>query len=187
MTDKKLFKILKDGRSCNGGEYTWSLPTKDDDGEWTPGEWTEPIEGDLEACESGYHLADETQLIQWLGKEIYEAEAEGAFNDGDKWVARRARLIRKIETWNDRSARLFAVWCARQSLKLIDEPDPRSVAACDVAERYANGEATAEELAAARDAAWAAAWDAAWDAAGDAENRQQMRDIRREIPAWPGR
>ena len=59
--------------------------------------------------------------------------------------------------------RLFAVWCAREALKLISNPDKRSVTACDVAEAYANGNATKEELAAARDAAWAAAEAAAWD------------------------
>ena len=70
----------------------------------------------------------------------------------------------------DKDMRLFAVWCAREALKLIDTPDPRSVKACDVAESFANGNATNEELAAARDAAWDA-WDAARDAAwaaGDA-------------------
>ena len=51
--------------------------------------------------------------------------------------------------------------------------DQRSVDALDVAERYANGEATVEELTSARAAArdaWddsGAAW-AAWDAAGAA-------------------
>ena len=69
---------------------------------------------------------------------------------------------------DDRTNRLFAVWCARNALSLIDNPDPRSIAACDIAERYANGVATNYELAAAGDAAryasWAAAWDAAWDA-----------------------
>jgi len=86
--------------------------------------------------------------------------------------------------------RLFAVWCARQVEHLMT--DERSKRACDVAERYALGQATDEELAAARDAAraaardaaraaWAAwavasdaasaaraAWDAAWDVASDA-------------------
>jgi len=72
------------------------------------------------------------------------------------------------DSWiDDHTLRLFAVWCARQALALIKNPDPRSVAACDVAERYANGEATKDELTAARDAAWDAAWDAA-SAAGDA-------------------
>jgi hypothetical protein len=74
----------------------------------------------------------------------------------------------------DREARLYAVWCARQVQHLMT--DQRSLAALDVAERHANGEATDEELAAARaaacdaarDAAWAAARDAAWAAARDA-------------------
>ena len=173
-----LFKILNDGKSCNGGDYTWSLPSKNDDGSWIPGEWTEPVDGELVACENGYHLADRSQLVQWLDKDIYEAEAEEAFDDGDKWVARRVRLLRKIETWNDRTARLFAVWCAREALKLIDEPDPRSVSACDVAERYANGEALDDDWAAARDAARdaaeAAAGGAAWDAAWDAQNKKLL-------------
>ncbi len=60
--------------------------------------------------------------------------------------------------------RLYAVQCARQVQHLMT--DPRSLAALDVAERYASGEATAEELAAAGDAARGAAWAAAWDAAG---------------------
>ncbi|AMG88499.1 hypothetical protein [Bordetella bronchiseptica] len=54
----------------------------------------------------------------------------------------------------DRDARLFAVWCARQVEHLMT--DQRSKDALDVAERFANGEATEEE----RDAARAAAWDA---------------------------
>ena len=77
------------------------------------------------------------------------------------WVVCREDLI------DARTLRLFAVWCARQALKLESDPDPRSVNACDVAERYANGEAT-DQLAAARAAALDAAWDAAWDAAGAA-------------------
>ncbi|MGV0954698.1 MAG: hypothetical protein ACOYBR_10330 [Fluviibacter sp.] len=78
----------------------------------------------------------------------------------------------------DREIRLFAVWCARQVQHLM--ADPRSIAALDVAERYADGDATPDELStagdaaraaageAAGDAAWAAAWAAAGDAAGAA-------------------
>jgi hypothetical protein len=67
----------------------------------------------------------------------------------------------------DREARLFAVWCARQVQHVMT--DPRSIAALDVAERHANGDATDAELAAARDAAWAAAWAAARAAADAAD------------------
>ncbi len=46
--------------------------------------------------------------------------------------------------------------------------DPRSVAALDVAERYARGQATAEELIAAGNTAGAAAWGATGNTAGAA-------------------
>lgn len=74
--------------------------------------------------------------------------------------------------------RLFAVRCVRQIQHLIS--DERSLNALDVSEAYAVGEATKDELSAARYAALAAAGyaalaaaryaarDAAWDAAGDA-------------------
>ena len=71
--------------------------------------------------------------------------------------------------------RLFAVRCVRQIQHLIS--DERSLNALDVSEMYAVGNATSEEISAARDASWAASWDtaldaalaAAWEAARDAE------------------
>jgi hypothetical protein len=173
----KIYKFLNGGKSCNGGSYTWSLPVKNEDGTWTPGEWTEPVEGEVVLCENGYHLCRAQDLVYWVGPELYEAEYEGDMvSDNEppetKIAVRRARLTRRVETWNARTARLFAVWCAREALKLVETPDPASVKAVGIAEQYANGEATDEELAAAwaaaRDAARAAAWDAAGDAAWDA-------------------
>lgn len=74
----------------------------------------------------------------------------------------------------DREARLYAVWCARQVQHLMTDSRSlaalsRSLAALDVAERHASGEATDAELAAARDAAGDAA-RAAGDAARAAED-----------------
>ena len=80
---------------------------------------------------------------------------------------------------DDRTLRLFAIWCAK-STPLPDGrktgdllTDPRSLAALEVAERFADGQATGDELGAAVDAAGAAARDAtmaaaAWDAAARA-------------------
>lgn len=62
--------------------------------------------------------------------------------------------------------RLFAVRCVRQIQHLIS--DERSLNALDVSEAYAVGEATKDELSAARDAAWYAAEAAARAAARDA-------------------
>lgn len=61
---------------------------------------------------------------------------------------------------DDKTLRLFAVWCARKALQLLNNPDPRSINACDIAEKFANGQAIQEELTAARDTAWAVAWSA---------------------------
>ena len=90
----------------------------------------------------------------------------------------RLWVVLREESIDAQALRMFAVWCSRQALALIDDPDPRSVAAVDMAERFANGEATSEELAAAWAAAWdaasAAAWAAAW-AAGSVAARDAAR------------
>jgi hypothetical protein len=98
----------------------------------------------------------------WTGTALDVLRVDACPAEDRLWVVCHEDLI------DARTLRLFAVWCARQALALIDNPDPRSIAACDVAERFANGQATNDELAAARAAAWAAARDAAWDAAWDA-------------------
>jgi hypothetical protein len=67
---------------------------------------------------------------------------------------------------HQKEMRLFAVACARSVQHLME--DARSIAAIDVAERYARGFATQQELDAARDAANNAARDAANNAARDA-------------------
>jgi hypothetical protein len=57
--------------------------------------------------------------------------------------------------------RLFVVRCARRALSRVPNPDPRSITACDVAERHAHGLATDEDLAQARRDAYAASAHAA--------------------------
>src|SRR3990167_1810699 len=152
-----LYKVLhSDGSAYHGGNGKWFLP------KGGPGKWMPTLNpGKLEACQYGYHLCRRDDLIHWLGPVIFTAEYRGKrIDDTDKIVVQQARLIRKLETWNDRTARLFACDCADRALALIDKPDPRSIESVRVARLYSIGEATKEQLAAAR----AAAWDAAWDA-----------------------
>src|SRR5271157_1500296 len=61
------------------------------------------------------------------------------------WIATREGVL------TEKQLRLFAVWCCRQIWHLMT--DERSRNAVDVVEKYANGEATEEELSAASDAA----------------------------------
>ena len=83
----------------------------------------------------------------------------------------------------DKELRLYAVWCARQVQHLMT--DKRSLDALDVAERFAIGDATQEELTAARVAAacagaayalGAAAWCAAWAARNTADSSNAAAD-----------
>jgi hypothetical protein len=69
--------------------------------------------------------------------------------------------LRAVEG-QDKAIRLYAVWCARQVQHLIE--DQRSIYAIHVAEKFAKGEATEQEL---KDAAKSAAY-ATYDAAANA-------------------
>ena len=107
-------------------------------------------------CEDGWE-----KLLKHLGKTKSDDEPlpfltilESNGLDHALWCCRTAPEY-------DREWRLFAVWCARQVQHLMT--DERSIKALDVAERFANGEATEEELIAAWAAAEAA--EAARDAA----------------------
>ncbi|MEA1957563.1 MAG: hypothetical protein U9N01_04330 [Euryarchaeota archaeon] len=173
---KKLYKVLDDqGRSCNGGDASWSLPLKGADGKWNPGEWMPKIKGKLELCENGYHLCRSDDLLSWLGKQIFEAEYRGEKREGgNKIVVRQCRLLRKCEGWTEKSARLFACWSVRHT-PLADGRkvwdllnDKKGRTAVEVAEEYAKGKATKKELATARAAAAYAVWGATGDAVGDA-------------------
>ena len=86
-----------------------------------------------------------------------------------EWVEKYRSLVKDLSdiVWllcnecfmSDKDMRLFAVWNARKALKLIDNPSPISINTCDVAELFANGKATKEELSTARHASWDVAND----------------------------
>ena len=76
------------------------------------------------------------------------------------WIATRRGVVA------DNQLRKFAVWSARQVQHLMT--DQRSIEALNIAERFAEGDATDSELAVALDAARAAAWSEAWASAGAA-------------------
>ena len=61
----------------------------------------------------------------------------------------------------------------------VSIPDPRSVAACDVSERYARGEASIVDL----QAAWAEAMAASWAEARTAEAVAEA-EARAAMAAW---
>jgi len=153
------YKVLgEDGSPCHGGHGTWSLP----DGE-TPGDWMPRIKR-MEPCASGYHICREQDLVHWLGPVIYTAEYRGeVIEDKHKIVVGEARLLRRIEEWDERTARLFACDCAERVLGNyeVKYPDDSRVRdSIEVARLYADGSATLDDLEAAYSAALSAAFSA---------------------------
>jgi len=160
----KYYKFLTADNKGKYSEYDFTKYLPNDD---KPGKWLRKIENPV-LCESGYHCFMPEHILEWLEAQLFEVEIKGRCVHGyDKTVTRQMRFIRKVDTWNDKTARLFACYCARDTLPIFEKKYPndnRPRVAIETAERYANGEATIEEL----NAAWAAAWDAASDAAWDA-------------------
>ena len=93
-----MYKVLRDGRSCNGGEHEWSLPTKNGDGEWTPGDWHEH-DGKLAMCHSGFHITSDPPQWWDTGRDVFEVEHDGYVveDGGDKICVSRVRLVRQVE------------------------------------------------------------------------------------------
>ena len=136
-----------------------------------------------DACQEGREFAEKYNTMA----QVWDASPRA---DWLLWI-----LVAIDAPANEKTERLFAIWCAR-STPMHDGSttgalltDPRSIAALEVAERFAYGNATTEELAAAwaaaRAAAWAAAgaaaWAAAWAAAGDAAWAAQANQLRTMI------
>lgn len=200
LTSEILYKILdRDGSCFHGGVGKWSLPH---DGE--PGDWLPAVEGPLVACENGYHLCREQDLLGWLGPLIGIAEWQGERLDTDNKVVVRGpvRLVEVLDTWNERTQRLFTCDCAEHVLPLYEKEfgEDEQIRNCiETTRRHANGQANNKELAAASAAIWgttraaasaaanaATIWAAAasaatrgtiWDAARDAERKWQTKRL----------
>ncbi|MFH1634077.1 MAG: putative immunity protein [Chloroflexota bacterium] len=168
-----LYKVLNNDCSAyHGGSGVWHLPKGKRPGKWMP------AIVNLILCERGYHLCRREDLIHWLGPTVWVAEGRGEkLLDHDKVVFTQARLLRRLDTWTERTARLFAADCAEAVLPLFEKDCPndnRPRSAVEAARKFTRGKISEKELyaacVAARDAAcgdatYAAAWAAARDAA----------------------
>ncbi len=152
QSPKRLYKFLKRGGvPAFGGHGVYFLPVKNRQGVWTPGLWMPKIQGELYLCENGYHLINPENLLDWLSEELYEAEYRGDFvTDGLKTACRQVRLLRRVDAWNEKSARRFACWCVRNTplrgggtvWNLLTGTEQQAI---QVTEAYVDGEATEKE------------------------------------------
>jgi hypothetical protein len=109
-------------------------------------------------CSGGWE-----KLLKKLGKTQADDEPLSIITILDSNGLNDALWCLRAVDGEDKKKRLFAVFCARRVQHIMK--DDRSIKAIDIAERYANGLATEEELDAAAWAAEPAAWDEAMGAA----------------------
>ena len=161
------YKVLDENNQGIFSRADWFLPKGR-----RPGKWMPKVVGKLFICNTGYHLCRESDLAQWLGPNIYEIESKSEVvevtgHTNKVLTAGPVRLVSKLDTWNDKSARLFAADCAEHVLYLFEDrypQDERPRKAIKAARQFISGDITFDEMA----AAWDAAWDAARATAGDA-------------------
>jgi hypothetical protein len=162
--DRKL--AYRDGRTVEAGQT-----------------YTVPNDKLLLLCQYGLHACKKVlDALQYAkGPIVCRVELIGKIeHDTDKSVAYKRRVLAMLDATN--ILHEFACLCAEDALKLVKNPDPRSIAAIKAKRDWVAGKITDKELVAARDAAKDAAWDAAWAAAWGAA-RDADRDAARDA-AW---
>jgi hypothetical protein len=110
------YKFLAPGAAGPFTAFAWPRP----DG--SPGAW---IEAPVEPCRSGIHACRRDDLPLWLGRELYEVELDGEIvAKPSKVVASRARLLRRVDAWDDRLRDAYTRMCADRAheLALASEP-----------------------------------------------------------------
>ena len=110
------YKFLRrDGTSVFTG-FRWPLPSGG------PCAW---VEAPVRSCRSGVHACRVSDLPLWVGHMLYEIELDGQILElPTKIVASRARLVRRVEAWDElRDA--YTRMCADRAHELALAASPR--------------------------------------------------------------
>lgn len=85
---------------------------------WPRGEWVE-ASGDVALCANGVHACRLEALPRWIDEELWQIEVDGVHEEFDGvLVARRGRLVERVEAWNVESSRELARSCAQRVREL---------------------------------------------------------------------
>jgi hypothetical protein len=104
------YKFLRrDGTSVFTG-FRWPLLREE------PGPW---VDAPVDPCRSGVHACRPADLPYWVGGSLYEMELDGEIvEEQTKVVASRARLLRRIDAWNDELRDVYTRMCADRAHEL---------------------------------------------------------------------
>jgi len=123
----RAYKVLNQGGRSDFTGWDWPLPEQDQPGAWVV------AEGELRLCHNGIHASTAEQLPHWLGMELWEIELDGEIRHEEAaLLASRARLVAKVEAWDESMRKRFAQWCLER--------------AREIARSYPPGEGLAEKV-----------------------------------------
>jgi hypothetical protein len=104
------YKFLRPDGTSLFTSYRWPLPAGE------PGEW---VEAPVEPCRSGIHACRPPDLPFWVAASLYEIELDGeVVEQRTKLVAPRARLLRRVEAWDDELRDAYTRMCADRAHEL---------------------------------------------------------------------
>lgn len=84
----------------------WPLPQGDGPGPWLEAAAARP-------CREGIHACRPQDLAYWVQHELWEIELDGDVVEAErKVVARRGRLVRRLDAWAEHVGKDFGAWCA---------------------------------------------------------------------------
>jgi hypothetical protein len=116
---------------------------------WPVGAWVE-ADGPLGYCDNGIHACRLDDLPHWLGKELWLIELEGeTLAAADSLVARRGRLLARVDAWSGGAAQEFADACGKRAMSLAVEAPSTAERAGDSVANAANGAVAAAAYIAA--------------------------------------
>jgi hypothetical protein len=107
----RAYKFLTaDGLGMFSG-FAWPLPNGG------IGEW---VESEIEPCRSGIHACRRGDLPYWIAPALYELELDGPVDEqAIKVVAKRGRLIRRIDAWNPTAREAYGRMCIARAHDLV--------------------------------------------------------------------
>jgi hypothetical protein len=87
---------------------------------WPVAEWVE-VDGEVALCTNGIHACRIEALPRWLDDELWRIEVdEVALEHEGVVIARRARLLDRVEAWDAEMSRELARSCAARARELAE-------------------------------------------------------------------
>jgi hypothetical protein len=107
------YKFLRADGTGVFTRFAWPLP------QGGPGAW---VRAEPDPCRSGIHACRLADLPYWAGRVLYEIELDGeVLEHRTKVVASHARLLRRVDGWDDAFRTAYTRHCADRAHEIARE------------------------------------------------------------------